>query len=75
MSGGQIVAPLADFVPQRLDGADWKDISGTSAQDNADPQWSGTFAPVTAANMRLCVTRTSGDISRIWEIELYGPVK
>jgi hypothetical protein len=75
LSGGQIVAPLADFVLQRLDGADWKDIPGTSAQDNADPQWSGTFAPVTAANMRLCVTRTSGDISRIWEIELYGPVK
>jgi hypothetical protein len=74
MSGG-IVAPLAGFALQQHDGTDWKDIPGASAAGNRDPAWSGAFAPVTASRVRLLVTDTQDSASRIWEVEIYGPVK
>ena len=74
LSGGKVIEPIADFALQWQDGAEWKDIPGAAAKDNDDPYWNRTFAPVEATKLRLRVTRTRGDISRIWEIEVYGPI-
>ena len=74
-TGGGLVAPLAGFALQWHDGTDWKDIPGASAVGNVDAAWSRTFAPVTASRVRLLVTDAKDSASRIWEIELYGPVQ
>ena len=71
---GAITAPITDFVLQWHDGAEWREITGASAEGNRDPYWSCKFQPVTAAKIRLLVTKTRTDISRIWEVEFYGPV-
>lgn len=72
LSGGKVIEPISDFTLQWHDGTQWKDIPGAAAKDNGDPYWNQTFAPLQATKIRLRVTRTRGDISRIWEIELYG---
>jgi hypothetical protein len=71
---GTVADPIADFAFQWLDGAEWKDMPGATAKGNADPYWSRTFAPVTTARVRLQITRTKIDVSRLWEVEFYGPV-
>jgi len=72
-SGGAISSPIADFALQAHDGSDWRDIPGAKVTGNANPYWTGAFKPVRAQRVRLYVTMVSMDISRIWEIELYGP--
>jgi len=73
-SVGTVSEPIADFVFQSHDGTQWRDIPGAAAQGNRDPYWNCTFAPVKTARLRLWITKTKIDISRIWEVELYGPV-
>ena len=73
-AGGQVIAPLADFALQWHDGVSWKAIPAASATGNLDPYWSGTFAPVKTAKLRLLITKTRAGTARIWEVEFYGPV-
>jgi len=73
VSGGGVVGPLEDFRFQYHDGTAWKDLPGADAAGNTKPDWSARFPAVTADRVRLVVTRTQIDVSRIWEIELYGP--
>lgn len=70
---GAVTAPITDFVLQWHDGEEWKNIPGSTAKGNLDTCWSCSFQPVTAAKIRLLVTKTRTDTSRIWEVELYGP--
>ena len=72
-SGSRTDAAIADFVLQAHDGTDWRDIPGTAVKGNTRIDWHAAFAPVTTARIRLRVTAVQGDISRIWEIELYAP--
>jgi hypothetical protein len=65
---------ISDFALQWHDGSDWKDIDTASVKDNMDPYWSCTFPAVKTAKIRICIKKTKGDISRLWEVELYGPV-
>jgi hypothetical protein len=71
---GAVIAPIADFALQWHDGAEWKTISGSETKENRDPYWNRALKPVTATKIRLLVTKTQTDISRIWEVEFYGPV-
>ncbi len=71
---GVVSSPLTDFVLQWHDGTEWKDIPGVSVRGNCDPYWSLTFPPVKTAKIRLLITRSKDDVSRIWELELYGPI-
>lgn len=71
-SGG-VEAPLQDFTFQWHDGNSWVDVPGTSVQGNKAPAWASLFDPVETTRLRLAVTATKDDTSRIWEIELYGP--
>jgi hypothetical protein len=72
-NGGGVGDPVADFVLQRHDGQSWQDIPGTRVEGNTRTDWACRFPPVRAARVRLLVTKTTKDISRIWEIELYEP--
>ena len=67
--------PITDFIVQYLDGTTWKDIEATKTLGNKTCDWHVQFAAVATPKVRLLVTRTPGDLIRIWELELYGPVK
>jgi hypothetical protein len=71
--GGTVTAPIASFVFQVPDGDAWQDVPATDVSDNVDVDWHRRFDPVTCRRIRLLVRATQIDVSRIWEIELYGP--
>ncbi|NUQ66043.1 MAG: FAD-dependent oxidoreductase, partial [Pirellulales bacterium] len=70
---GTISAPIEDFTLQWHDGAGWKDVSEAVVKGNADPFWNVTFPTLKTTKIRLRITGTKIDVSRIWEVELYGP--
>jgi hypothetical protein len=72
-SGGRIMSPITDFTLEWHDGTDWKPIPGAGARDNDEFAWQCVFAPVKTTRVRLEATKAQNDISRIWELELYGP--
>jgi hypothetical protein len=72
-TGGRVIAPVEDFTLQWHDGKQWKnavDIAG-----NSDIAWAATFPEVRTDRIRLLVTKTKDNISRIWEVELYPPIR
>ena len=71
-SSDSVVAPLSDFTLQWHDGMEWKDLLA-SIEGNTQPAWSARFSGVRTQRLRLLVTKTKDDISRIWEVEFYKP--
>ena len=71
--GGRLVAPVRDFSLQWFDGGEWKG-AGESVTGNENPGWAVKFDPVRTTRMRLVITKTKDDVSRIWEVEFYGAV-
>jgi len=71
--GDGIIAPITDFVLQYRDGSQWRDIAPAKTAGNTQIDWHARFPPVKTNAVRLAVTTTHGDVSRIWEIELYNP--
>ena len=70
---GGVTDPLTDFVLQYQDGKAWKDIPGAKVENNENPNWLTKFTSITSSKMRLVITATPGNISRLWEVELYAP--
>ena len=70
---GRVQSPVSDFNIQYEKGGGWKDLL-PAVKDNENPAWSKRFAPVKTKNARLVITRTPDHISRVWEVEFYGPV-
>jgi hypothetical protein len=70
---GAVEAPLQDFTLQWDDAGTWRDVPGATVQGNTQPAWSARFAAVETARLRLRVTATKDNTSRLWEVELYGP--
>lgn len=68
-----VSAPISDFTLEWLDGAQWKPML-PGIRGNPNPAWAATFPPVRTRAVRLTVTGTQNDISRIWEIEFYAPL-
>ena len=66
--------PIANFVLQYHDGAAYRDIEASKAEENQSADWHVRFPAVTTDRLRLVVTRTPGNLARIWEFEVYGPV-
>ena len=66
---------IADFVFQVPDGTSWKDVPGAAAAGNDKIDWSAKFPPVTASKLRLVISATSGNVARIYEVELYDGKK
>jgi hypothetical protein len=71
--GARIVEPVAAFVWQYQRDGQWCDIPDASAVQNDATDWSARFPEITSRRLRLLVTATHIDVSRIWEIEVYGP--
>ncbi|MDY0166434.1 MAG: FAD-dependent oxidoreductase [Thermoguttaceae bacterium] len=76
MAGGSEgpTAPIANFLLQYHDGTAYRDIEATKTEENQKVDWHTRFPPVTTDRLRLIVTRTPGNLTRIWEWEVYGPV-
>jgi len=72
-NGARILDPVSNFKLQYQDGPTWKDVH--EVRGNANPAWSAAFAPVKTKHMRLVITKAPHGISRVWEVEFYGPVK
>jgi len=72
-SGGVVSAALEDFHLQWHDDQEWRDLS-VEIEGNTSPAWSTQFSTVKTRRLRLVVTKTQIDVSRIWEVEFYGPV-
>ena len=71
--GGNVSAPIESFVLQYSDGENWRDVAETATRENTKIDWVREFRPVQSKRVRLMVRRTQIDVSRIWEVELYGP--
>jgi hypothetical protein len=72
--GGVVDSPVQGFRLQWHDGSGWRDIPGSEVRNNRQVDWSGTFGTVETRRLRLGVTATKDDTSRLWEVELYAPV-
>lgn len=70
---GEVEAPIEDFALEWHDGNAWQVVPGAVVRSNQRPDWSATFAPVETSRVRLRITATKGETSRIWEVEFYGP--
>ncbi len=66
--------PITNFVVQYHDGSAYQDIEAAKAEENQNVDWHARFPAVTTDRLRLVVTRTPGNLTRIWEFEVYGPV-
>ncbi len=64
--------PITEFILQYRDGNKWKDIPKSEAIYNQRFDWNATFPAVTARQFRLHVLNTPGNLTRIWELELYN---
>lgn len=73
-TGQRVIAPIIDFTLQWYDGAQWQDTS-VHVVGNTDPAWATVFGTIRTQRVRLLVSKTKDNISRIWEIELYQPCK
>jgi len=72
-SGGAVEAPIRDFGFQWYGDGAWKDVLGGVVSGNQSPAWAARFKPVYTARLRLGITAAKDGISRVWEVELYGP--
>jgi hypothetical protein len=68
---GQVTAPLEAFVVQYQDSDQWRDIPQATVSGNTLVDWHARFPTVTCRGLRVQVTATQVNVSRIWEIEVY----
>lgn len=62
--------PVENLTLQKWDGAGWADIPGAAVKENAKVDFGLKFPEVTTEKMRVLIH--SGDLARIWELELYN---
>jgi len=72
-SGNGPTDPIEDFSLQFHDGQVWRSIEAASVKNNARTDWRAAFPVQKSRQFRVLVTKTPGNISRFWEIELYHP--
>jgi hypothetical protein len=73
-NGQDVIAPINAFSLEWRNGEKWNPIT-RNVSGNTDPAWATTFSSVRTDRARLVVTKTQDDISRIWEVEFYQPVR
>jgi hypothetical protein len=73
-NGVKVFDPVSDFKLQHYDSKTWQDVL-EAVKGNDNPVWSARFAPVKTKYLRLVITGTPHNISRVWEVEFYEPVK
>jgi len=73
-NGSRILDPLGNFVIERRSGETWLAIL-PAVVGNDNPAWSTTFPPVETDHLRLVISAAPHNLSRVWEVEFYRPVK
>ena len=73
-NGARVLDPITAFQIQQYEDGRWKDV-GPGAGGNTEPVWAATFTPVKVDRLRLVITRTPHNLSRLWEVEFYAPVE
>ena len=71
---GSPTSPLIEFAVQYDDGQGWKTLPGGKVTGNEAVDWGIRFDAVRTSKLRLTVTRTPGDLARLWEFEAYGSI-
>lgn len=72
-NGQNTTDPIADFhLEYNLDRT-WREVTGSRRTNNARVEIVQEFAPVHTKRLRLVISRTPGNIARIWEVEFYHP--
>jgi hypothetical protein len=71
--GNQAKDPISHFKLQRYQENNWEDIEGLRIIKRARVELVSTFPAVQSDRIRLVVTGSSGNITRIWEVEFYHP--
>lgn len=72
LSGNKVSDPIQDFVVQSFSDGQWRDIPGTATANNTKTDWHCRFLPVSTQQIRIYITKTQIDISRIWEVDIYA---
>ena len=72
-NGQNTTDPIAEFALQYYEDRAWHEIPGARVRNNTRVEIIQEFTAIEAARIRLVVTQTPGDISRIWEVEFYQP--
>jgi len=70
-SRGRLTTPIEDFVLQYEVRGKWRDIAGTATKSNRRTDIRLTFTPVMAGRIRLVVTKTHSNMSRLYEVQVY----
>ena len=73
-NGSRVFDPVSHFKLQHHDGEQWQDLA-PPVENNENPAFAQRFNPVKSDYLRLVITRAPYNISRLWELELYEPVK
>ncbi len=73
-NGVKVLFPISHFKFQYHEGQTWRDVL-PAVEGNKNPAWSVTFARVKTKHLRLVITGTPHNISRLWEVEFYQPLK
>ena len=69
--GGRARDPISHFKLQRYHQTRWEDVEGLRIIRRARVELVSRFPAVRSDRVRLAVTGTPGNISRIWEVEFY----
>ncbi|MDO4587235.1 MAG: FAD-dependent oxidoreductase [Planctomycetia bacterium] len=64
--------PIQDFVLQYEKEGKFVDIPETIVQNNESPTIALRFPAVRAKTFRLFITKTPGNLARVWELEFYA---
>jgi hypothetical protein len=72
---GRAADPITRFKLQRYADGGWKDIEGSRITRRNRVELISAFEPARSDRIRLVITKTPGNISRIWEVEFYNPAE
>ena len=72
-NGSTTTDPIVDFYVEYHNGSAWKAVPGAGVEDNTRIECLLKFDPVQTDRLRVVVTETPMDISRIWEVGFYHP--
>ena len=73
-NGVRVLNPVSHFKLEHHDGKSWQEVL-PAVEGNNNPVWAATFAPVRTRHLRLVITQTPHNLSRVWEIEFYHPLE
>jgi len=72
-NGSRVYSPISQFSIRHHDGEIWQETL-PAVEANENPAWTATFSPVKTKRLRLVITQAPHNISRVWEVEFFGPL-